>query len=171
VTRAAAVSGLGLGYLRPAPGSWGSLPPPAVALGLVWLLGRDGLTAIEARVVDGAMIALALLGSTACIAFGAWAESHYGRKDPSNVVADEIAGQAVALIALPWGAALVGRGLLGAALLAAGAFLAFRALDVVKPPPARGIQRLSAGWGILADDLVAGAYALIVVQAVARIAV
>jgi phosphatidylglycerophosphatase A len=169
VTRAAAVSGLGLGYLRPAPGSWGSLPPPAIALGLVWLLGRDGFTAIETRVVDGAMIALALLGSAACIAFGAWAESHYGRKDPSNVVADEIAGQSLALIALPWGAALAARGLVGALLLAAGAFLAFRVLDIVKPPPARGIQRLAAGWGILADDLVAGAYALTIVQVAARV--
>jgi len=45
-----------------------------------------------------------------------------------------------------------------------GQFVLFRALDVIKPPPARGLERLRAGWGILLDDLVAGAYANVLGQ-------
>jgi phosphatidylglycerophosphatase A len=42
--------------------------------------------------------------------------------------------------------------------------VAFRVFDIVKPPPANGLQRLRAGWGILVDDLIAGIYANIVLQ-------
>ncbi len=76
-----------------------------------------------------------------------------GRKDPSHVVIDEVAGQLVTLIACPivWQALLVG-------------FILFRGLDIVKPPPVRSLERLPEGMGIVLDDLGAGVYALIILQ-------
>ena len=52
--------------------------------------------------------------------------------------------------------------------MAATAFFAFRICDIVKPPPANGLQKLPAGWGILVDDLVAGVYALVLTQLLVR---
>jgi phosphatidylglycerophosphatase A len=48
------------------------------------------------------------------------------------------------------------------------AFLAFRLLDIIKPWPARGLQRVPGGWGILIDDLIAGLYAAAVTQLAVR---
>jgi phosphatidylglycerophosphatase A len=49
------------------------------------------------------------------------------------------------------------------------AFAAFRAFDIIKPPPIRGLERLPRGWGVVADDLAAGVYANIVAQLVLRL--
>ena len=96
--------------------------------------------------------------------FGAWAEVHFGKKDPRQVVADETAGQCVALLALPWGGDWSEN-----LVLAATAFVTFRLFDIVKPPPINRIQRLGGGWGILVDDLLAGLYALAATQLLARL--
>jgi len=87
---------------------------------------------------------------------GAWAASTAERllqtEDPRNVVIDEIAGQLLSfafLVPLNWKIALAG-------------FALFRLFDVAKPFPARAVERLPAGWGIMVDDLVAGLYAAIV---------
>lgn len=71
------------------------------------------------------------------------------REDPGPVVIDEVAGQLVTLLltGVGWTGALVG-------------FLIFRVLDIIKPPPARQFERLHGGLGIMADDLMAGAYGL-----------
>ena len=76
-----------------------------------------------------------------------------GKKDPSHVVIDEVAGQLLTLVACPivWRALLAG-------------FILFRAFDIVKPPPVRAMERLPEGTGIVVDDLGAGIYALIVLQ-------
>ena len=50
------------------------------------------------------------------------------------------------------------------------AFVAFRLCDIIKPWPARGLQRRPAGWGILLDDLASGAQTLLIVQAITRLA-
>jgi phosphatidylglycerophosphatase A len=113
--------------------------------------------------------ALALLGAAfaiGCVRFGAAAERVYGKKDPGRVVADEVAGQSLTLLFLPWPAGAAGR----AALIAAIAFLFFRICDIAKPWPAHRLQRLTGGWGILIDDLVAGVYAALATQVVVRIA-
>ncbi|UCF66909.1 MAG: phosphatidylglycerophosphatase A [Acidobacteriota bacterium] len=93
----------------------------------------------------------------AVIALGVWAagdaELRWGRKDPGQVVIDESAGFLIATIALPAS---------GWILLAS--FLVFRAFDVVKPWPARRLERWPGAWGIMADDLIAGLYANIVVR-------
>ena len=71
-----------------------------------------------------------------------------GRKDPGIVVIDEVVGQWVSLLFLPFtpATALVG-------------FLLFRVMDVVKPWPARDFEAWPGGLGIMADDVMAGIYA------------
>ena len=72
-----------------------------------------------------------------------------GKKDPSHVVIDEVAGQLVTLIATPiaWKPLVTG-------------FVLFRAFDILKPPPIRTLEKLPEGSGIVVDDLGAGLYAL-----------
>jgi len=96
---------------------------------------------------------LGLLAAAALVtAIGIWAswreEARVGTHDPSSIVVDEVAGMLVALVghprSLPWVLAL---------------FLLFRVMDVWKPFPIRKLQDLTGGWGIVADDLLAGVYA------------
>jgi phosphatidylglycerophosphatase A len=72
-----------------------------------------------------------------------------GIKDPQFVVIDEVAGQLVALVAVPlaWKSFLA-------------AFILFRVFDIVKPPPVRQLEALPEGSGIVLDDIAAGLYAL-----------
>jgi phosphatidylglycerophosphatase A len=76
-----------------------------------------------------------------------------GKKDPQFIVIDEVAGQLVALIAVPlaWKSFLAG-------------FILFRAFDIVKPPPVRQLEAIPEGAGIILDDIAAGLYALLVVH-------
>jgi phosphatidylglycerophosphatase A len=71
-----------------------------------------------------------------------------GRHDPGFVVVDEVAGQWIALLGSPadWKHALI-------------ALLLFRLFDITKPFPARQLESLPAGWGIVFDDVAAGLYA------------
>lgn len=77
-----------------------------------------------------------------------------GREDPGCVVIDEAAGMTLAAVAITpdWSHLLA-------------AFLLFRLIDVVKPWPCRRLERLSGGWGIMADDLAAGLYVLAILHA------
>ncbi len=168
-----AVTVFGLGHLRPAPGTWGSLPPVAPPGGLI----RIGLGALGNPPVNKAVEApVCLASSGACVVFGEWAEAYYGKKDPGWVVADETAGQCIALIALPVAAPVFGGDasfivtLWPLAFALAVSFLAFRFFDILKPPPAGGLQKLPGGWGVLIDDLFAGGYALIATQVICLIA-
>ena len=86
-------------------------------------------------------------------------------------VADEVAGQAIALLWLPWALPESPGALARNMAIAVSAFLAFRFFDILKPPPARGLQRLGGGLGILIDDLIAGAMALVVVQVIFQLVV
>jgi len=114
----------------------------------------------RAHCVAGAMAIVAVLSSVACVALGRFTEQSFGGKDPGRCTIDEWAGQAVAMLFLP-----IARGDWRNWLIVAGAsFVLFRILDIVKPPPARWLEKLPRGWGILADDLAAGAYALAAVQ-------
>jgi phosphatidylglycerophosphatase A len=79
--------------------------------------------------------------------------SRLGLKDPGIVVVDEVVGQWVSLLLLPLTPVTVALG-----------FLLFRLLDVVKPWPARDFERLPGGWGIMADDVMAGIYANLLVR-------
>jgi len=149
----------GLGHLRPAPGTIGSLPPVLLALGMA----AAGLPRLA---IDATMAALVVLASAACLAWTHRAERRLGRPDPGEVIADEVAGQSLALLLLPWIGGVNGLG--RDAVIAAVAFAAFRLFDVTKPGPIDRVQRWPGGRGVLADDLVAGLAAAIVVQIVSR---
>jgi phosphatidylglycerophosphatase A len=167
----------GLGFMRPFSGTWGSLPTVLLAAALLALgAGPAHAGPIElepARWGIGAWLLFhALLLATlvkfalACLVYGDAAEAHWDEKDPPNVVADETAGMCLPLLFLP-AASLVTPA--RAATTLGLAFLAFRFFDIVKLPPARRLQKIPGGLGILIDDLVAGAQAMIVVQAATRL--
>lgn len=147
------ITTFGLGHMRPASGTWGSLPPVIIA-GAMILFGAGPHT--QPLAYYGVLTAILLVFCAACILQGDAAEARFGEKDPSEAVADETAGQCIPLLAiLPANTESPTRGLLFIAI----AFFAFRILDIIKPPPAKGWQRIPGGWGILIDDLVAGMYA------------
>jgi phosphatidylglycerophosphatase A len=122
------------------------------------------LAETDPRHIDMALAILGLSFGIGCLVWGQRAEGKYGKKDPGAVVADEIAGQSLALMWLPWSTTNSARVIATCAI----AFFMFRIFDIIKPPPARGWQRLEGGLGILIDDLVAGLYALIATQLIVR---
>jgi phosphatidylglycerophosphatase A len=138
----------GAGFLRPGPGSWGS-----AAAALLWLAAGRGLhlapLPLTWLTVAAAVAALVIGVPAATIV-----ERESGRPDPGKVVIDEVAGQWIAL---------AGSRVNLSHLLAA--FLFFRLFDIVKPWPARQLERLPAGWGIMFDDVAAGVYALLLMLA------
>jgi len=99
------------------------------------------------------MGSLAVAGSFVCVRFAPAVARALGRSDPGEVVADEVAGQAVTYMVVSFMA--VGQG--WTAGLAG--FVLFRVFDVFKPWPVKQAEDLPEGWGIVADDLLAGLYA------------
>ncbi|MBX3384317.1 MAG: phosphatidylglycerophosphatase A [Phycisphaeraceae bacterium] len=147
------ITTFGLGTLRPAPGTWGSLPPVVLAALLMAVgLGPDQ----SPWIFRGVFAVMLVVFSWACVRDADAAEARFGRKDPSEVVADETAGQCIPLLMLT-GTVMTSPALAAASLLYA--FFAFRVLDIIKPWPAFMLQRVPGGWGILLDDLFAGFYA------------
>ncbi len=143
----------GLGYRRPFPGTWGSLPPVIVA-GMLIVAGLGPGT--EMGWIYYAVLALLLVVyGGACVLLGTEGEARWG-KDPSNVVADEVAGQSIPLLLIP---AALTVGVWQTLMVLVGAFLLFRAFDILKPWPAGAVQRVAGGWGVVLDDLIAGVMA------------
>jgi phosphatidylglycerophosphatase A len=142
---------LGAGLLKPGPGTWGS-----AAAALLWLAAGVGF-----HLAGTPLAWLTLAAALAAIAIGIPAatrvEQESGREDPQHVVIDEVAGQWIALIHARVNLSH---------LLAA--FLLFRLFDIVKPWPARQLENLPAGWGIVLDDVAAGVYALLLMLALQR---
>jgi phosphatidylglycerophosphatase A len=138
----------GCGLLRPGPGSWGS-----AAAALLWFAAGKALD-----VGPVPLSYLTLAGAFAAIAIGIPAativERESERADPGHVVIDEVAGQWIALL----GSRVNLRHLLAG-------FLFFRLFDILKPWPARQLERLPAGRGIMFDDVAAGVYALLLTLA------
>ncbi|MDP6046077.1 MAG: phosphatidylglycerophosphatase A [Phycisphaerae bacterium] len=148
-------TGLGLGYAPFAPGTFGSAGAVAVyALAVLALPTR--------YCVLGVMSLVAMFFSVVCVKLGPFTEKAFGKKDPSHCTADEWAGQAVTMLALP----MVGAGAWITCLVGFGAF---RLFDITKPPPVRQLEKLPQGWGVLVDDLAAGVYANITAQLVLRL--
>lgn len=162
--RLSLITTFGLGYCRPFPGTWGSAPVPVLAAVLIAL----GLGPVQQPwIYSLVMLAVIILFGYACIRDGSAAEARFGGKDPSEVVADETAGQALAMLTLP-AAAMANPGL--AMFTVFFAFIAFRVFDILKPWPVFQLQDRPAGWGILLDDLMAGLYALGLLHLVAWLA-
>ena len=139
----------GVGRLRPGPGTWGSAAAAAIWYFAARAAHLNGW--ILAVVTVAAAVAVTVIGIPAA----SIVERESGRTDPGFVVIDEVAGQWLVLAAasLDWGHALVG-------------FALFRIFDIVKPPPARQLERLHGGTGIMLDDLAAGIYGALVMLAV-----
>ena len=136
-------TGFGAGYAPAAPGTAGSL----VGLILVFLLQNRSWVLYAA-----VLLAVFALGVYTSGRF----ERATGEKDSQRIVIDEIAGMLVVGVLLPSGAAY-----------GIGGFVLFRALDILKPFPARWFERNApGGWGVMLDDLVAGLYANLILQGV-----
>jgi len=136
----------GIGFLHPGPGTWAS----AATVVLWWTLSRGNPLAWQP--VAAALLALLAIGLG--IPAATRVARAAGSKDPQFVVIDEVAGQLIALIAVPitWKCLLAG-------------FILFRGFDIVKPPPVRSLERLPGGSGIVFDDVGAGLYALLCMHA------
>jgi len=131
----------GSGYSPVAPGTAGS----AVGVLLFWpLASRPWPWQIAA--------------CAAVFVVGVVAAGHVARRlrleDPGIVVVDEVAGQWITLVGLPF-----------TPTVAAAGFVLFRVMDVLKPWPARDLERLHGGWGIMADDVAAGVLAHLALRA------
>ena len=139
----------GAGLLRPGPGTYGS-----VASVLLWFGAAHLLHPTGAGLALGTVLA-ALLATAIGIPAATIVARESGCEDPGHVVIDEVAGQLIALIAIPadWQHALL-------------SLLLFRFFDILKPPPVRQLERLPAGTGIMLDDVAAGLLALLAAQLV-----
>lgn len=127
-------TGLGTGYAKRAPGTFGSLLGPP----LVWLLGCD---ARHPWISVAMAVAGFFFGVFVCQA----AVRLFHAKDPQAVVIDEIAAFLWIYLFTPlnWITAIAG-------------FLMFRLFDISKPWPLRKLERLPGGWGVMSDDAAAG---------------
>jgi phosphatidylglycerophosphatase A len=143
----------GVGYL-PASGTFASL----LTCLLLWPAIAWGGSLEQNAVAMSELVLFSVLN----IAFAPWAIREFGDKDPGKFVLDEAAGICLTILFLPT------RTGLATGINLAAAFLAFRIFDITKPPPARQLESLPAGWGILLDDLAAAAYANLVCQVVLR---
>jgi phosphatidylglycerophosphatase A len=136
-----------IGYVPIAPGTFGS----AAGLAVFYLVRSTGSTGIELAVI------------AALFAIGVWsgteAEHHFGGVDPGPIVMDEVVGMLITLALLPvnLAGAIVG-------------FLVFRILDVVKPWPSGGFEKLPGGLGVMADDGMAAVYGNLVMRGLLAIA-
>ena len=130
-----------VGFAPAAPGTAGA----AAAIPFFLLLRLAGSSWLEIAVCAAIVVA------------GAWsarvAERVLGVEDPGPVVIDEVVGMFVSLLFLPATWPVI-----------AAAFVAFRVFDIVKPWPANRLEHLPGGWGVMADDVMAGIYANLAVQ-------
>jgi phosphatidylglycerophosphatase A len=137
----------GAGLLKPGPGTYGS-----ISAVLLWYAAAHIFHPSPISLAIGtaiAAVAATLIGIPAATIVA----RESGREDPGHVVIDEVAGQLIALIAIPadWQHAAI-------------SLILFRCFDILKPPPIRQLERFPAGTGIMLDDVAAGLFALAVAQ-------
>lgn len=146
------------GYLRPAPGTWGSL----AALPCAWIL----------HVMGGPWLLIA--ATLVVFAVGWWAtlQETAGQTDhdPSEIVVDEVAGQWIALWPVSYGAFFAGAEVLRLWPGIVAAFLLFRLFDIWKPGPVGWADRRGDALGVMLDDVIAGAFAALGVALLAALA-
>jgi phosphatidylglycerophosphatase A len=135
----------GIGHVQPGSGTWASAVTVLLWWGASHWLPADWL--VPAAVVISALVTLAGIPPSTVVA------RESGIEDPGFVVIDEVAGQMIALIAIPvnWKYMLAG-------------FILFRSFDIVKPFPLRRLEELPGGTGIMMDDVGAGLYSLALLQ-------
>lgn len=131
------------GYFPVASGTAGSLVGALLYIAFVLIAGAQ---------VHYVLLALIILGTWPAMKIAGRVEKAIDEKDPPRVVIDEIFGLWIALLFHPfsWKLLLMG-------------FLLFRLLDILKPFPARALQELHGGFGIMIDDYIAGIYANLII--------
>jgi phosphatidylglycerophosphatase A len=165
----------GLGYIPVAPGTFGSLAGlllaalPYAAFDVVARI--TGLAGVDGSAYKKPMdpfLASQVLISAIVAVVGIWtagrAARFWGTKDPQRVVIDEVSGQHLTILLgcnlLFWPKPIPFEAALNWKYLLLG-FILFRVFDIWKPFPARQAESLPGGWGVMADDWVAGIYAAI----------
>tara|TARA_R110002049_G_scaffold23545_10_gene83723 strand:+ start:115294 stop:115782 length:489 start_codon:yes stop_codon:yes gene_type:complete len=148
---------LGVGYIRPAPGTWGSL----VALPWAWLL----------HVIGG--LPLLVVGIIAAFIKGWWATAKMTKgsddHDPSHIVVDELVGQWIALLPLSYAAWSMEISILAMWPGWIAAFVLFRLFDITKPLIIGWADRRGDALGVMLDDVFAGIFAALGVMALAAL--
>ncbi len=139
----------GLGWLPLVPGTWGSIPPA-----LIWMLLSAGQ--IKPAIITAIMIVFTLSGSAVCVVCTPAISRLSGKTDPNEIVSDEFAGQSLVFL-------LAGSFISDHVYITAFAgFFVFRVFDTLKPWPINAVEQLAAGWGVLADDLLAAVLTAVV---------
>jgi phosphatidylglycerophosphatase A len=122
------------GYFPFAPGTFASL----ITLAIIWFLIPSFFYILLP--ISAGLFFISVWSAT-------YGEEFFG-KDGRPIVIDEVTGMVISLVFVPAGIASY-----------LGAFFLFRFFDIIKPPPARGMEKLKGGWGVTLDDVVAGIYA------------
>ncbi len=148
----------GVGYLKPAPGTWGAL----AALPLAWLLHQIG--GVSAMTL--ACIVTGIAGWWATKSMTTGRDNH----DPSEIVIDEVVGQWIALLPLSYAASTRGLDILVMWPGWIAAFVLFRLFDIWKPWLVGHADRRDDAIGVMLDDVVAGLFAAIGVLALTALA-
>ncbi len=151
------VTGGGVGFLRPAPGSWGTCPPALIYFFMLLANFPDPRRSL-------ALLGFGMIASGLLIAYGKWAAAYFREPDPGSVILDEYAGFAVTIAFVPLPTWFTDHGTGGLFLWTSLLYILFRATDTLKLPPANYLERLPWGWGVLFDDLAAGLQANILAQ-------
>lgn len=146
-------SGLLTGYIPVASGTFATL----LAVALLYPLRSLNVAQFPAGLIFAAFLVVAI---AVAIALSDLAERTYGEKDSHKIVVDEIVGFFVTMTFVPfhWPHVIA-------------AFFLFRLFDIVKPPPIHRSQSLPGGWGVVADDVLAGLYACLIVHALMALGV
>lgn len=134
----------GLGYSPIMPGTCGALIGPLLYIPLAFAVPSEPLQTIL-------IAALLALWSWITVALGRWAEDYYQRKDSQIFVTDEVAGFLFTILLFHDASQPV--------LTTLWAFPITRIIDIIKIPPAKRLEHLPRGWGVLADDLLGSIYA------------
>jgi phosphatidylglycerophosphatase A len=151
------ITTFGVGYLPLAPGTWGSMVGVIIYLSVAWAEGAIGINLLEkgwqSEQIAAWFHAVNLIIFLLFCLLGIWAASRatklFKHKDPSQAVVDEVIGQLIVFLFIPFGAHWF--------FVLAG-FLLFRLFDIWKPYPIDSLQGLPAGIGVCADDILAGIY-------------
>ncbi|CAN5613114.1 phosphatidylglycerophosphatase A [soil metagenome] len=152
-----AVTTFGVGYLPLAPGTWGSMVGVLIYLSVAWTETNIGINLLEKgwrlEQISAWFHTVNLIVFLLFCLLGIWAASRatklFKHKDPSQAVVDEVIGQLIVFLFIPFG--------LHWSFVLAG-FLLFRLFDIWKPYPIDSLQGLPAGIGVCADDILAGVY-------------
>lgn len=144
-----------VGYLKPAPGTWGSL----AALPLGWLIYQIGGVWLFLLAIPAAYIK----GHIATVIMTRGSDNH----DPSEIVIDEVVGQWIALAPVIIGAAHAGVSITALWPGWIVAFVLFRLFDITKPGPVGWADRKDNATGVMLDDVIAGIMAAICVVGLA----